>query len=254
MVPDKFDMVDMDGIDIIESQGVTVPGLYEKLVNSITQCRYQCLYNWKFNGIIIPPTYVEMVATDETVSINGGVTIDVDDVIHVYSLEPTPVVPEIIPLIVDENGEYTVPADADGFNPVTVDVPSYTPVISPLSISENGIYTPPSGVDGYSPITVNVSGGAVILHETVYSTSGEFSYSKEIIIPKTSTYKITAQTYSNGFSLKINGVEQPYTLNVSADYTYLYYAEVSLSIGDTVTLSCTSSGRSIVTFVITEMN
>ena len=83
MVPDKFNMVDMEGIDLIESQEVEVPGLYEKLVESIAQCRYQCLYNWKFDGILIPPTYVELVATDEEVTINGGVSVDVDDVIHI---------------------------------------------------------------------------------------------------------------------------------------------------------------------------
>ena len=69
MVPDKFNMVDMEGIDIITSQGEEIPGLYQKLVESIAQCRYQCLYNWKFDGILIPPTYVEMVATDEEVTI-----------------------------------------------------------------------------------------------------------------------------------------------------------------------------------------
>lgn len=86
MVPDKFNMVDMEGIDLIESQGVKVPGLYQKLVESIAQCRYQCLYNWKFNGILIPPTYVEIIATDESVSINGGVSVDVDDIVHIESL------------------------------------------------------------------------------------------------------------------------------------------------------------------------
>lgn len=86
MVPDKFNMVDMEGIDLIESQGVEVPGLYQKLVESIAQCRYQCLYNWKFDGILIPPTYVEMTATDEEVTINGGVSVDVDDIVHIESL------------------------------------------------------------------------------------------------------------------------------------------------------------------------
>lgn len=91
MVPDKFNMVDMEGIDLIESQGVEVPGLYHKLVESIAQCRYQCLYNWKFDGILIPPTYVEMVATDEEVTINGGVSVDVDDIVHIESLTIKPV-------------------------------------------------------------------------------------------------------------------------------------------------------------------
>lgn len=152
MVPDKFNMVDMEGIDIIESQGVEVPGLYEKLVESIAQCRYQCLYNWKFDGILIPPTYVEMTATDEYVSINGGVSVDVDDIVHIESLVIRPV---IEPLSVNENGAYTPEEGVDGFSPVEVEVEA-NPVIQPLTVSSNGVYTPPEGVNGYSPVTVNV--------------------------------------------------------------------------------------------------
>lgn len=157
MVPDKFNMVDMGGIDFIMSQGEEVPGLYNRLVESIAQCRYQCLYNWFFDGVVIPPSYVEMeVNENDEVAINEGVTVSPDDVIHIYSIEPSPVDPEIIPLLVEENGIYTVPAGKNGFNPVTVDVPSYTPVIEPISITENGTYTAPAGTDGYSPVAVNV--------------------------------------------------------------------------------------------------
>lgn len=163
MVPDKFNMVDMGGIDLILMQGEEVSGLYDRLVESIAQCRYQCLYNWLFDGVIIPPTYVEMEVNEEDeVAINEGITVSPDDVIHIYSLEPGPVDPKIIPLLAEENGVYNVPTGKDGFNPVTVDVPSYTPVINPITITENGTYTSPSGVDGYDPITVNVSGSSVI--------------------------------------------------------------------------------------------
>lgn len=151
MVPDKFNMVDMEGIDLIESQGVEVPGLYEKLVESIAQCRYQCLYNWKFDGILIPPTYVEMVATDESVSINGGVSVDVDDIIHIESLVVEPVLET---LSVTENGVYTPEEGVDGFSSVEVEV---NPIIQPLEVSANGVYTAPEGVDGYSPVTVQIS-------------------------------------------------------------------------------------------------
>lgn len=157
MVPDKFNMVDMDGIDLIMMQGEEVPGLYDRLVESIAQCRYQCLYNWFFDGILIPPTYVKMeVGLDEEVRINEGVVVTQDDIIHIYSIEPPPVDPEIIPLLAEENGVYNVPDGKDGFNPVTVDVPSYIPVIGSISITENGTYTAPSEIDGYSPIVVNV--------------------------------------------------------------------------------------------------
>lgn len=168
MVPDKFNMVDMGGIDLVMAQGEEIPGLYERLVESITQCRYQCLYNWMFDGVIIPPTYVELeVDENEEVSINEGVTVSSDDVIHIYSLEPGPVNPEIVPLLAEENGVYNVPAGKDGFNPVTVDVPIYTPVINSISITENGTYTAPTGVDGYSPVTVNVPSGVQVITGTV---------------------------------------------------------------------------------------
>lgn len=163
MVPDKFNMVDMGGIDLIMMQGEEVSGLYMRLVKSIAQCRYQCLYNWLFDGVIIPPTYVELrIGDEDEVIINEGVTVTDDDVIHIYSLAPPAPEPEIIPLLAEENGTYTVPTGKDGFNPVTVDVPSYTPVINPITITENGAYTPPAGVDGYAPVTVNVSGGGDI--------------------------------------------------------------------------------------------
>lgn len=157
MVPDKFNMVDMGGIDLIMAQGEEIPGLYMRLVESIARCHYQCLYNWFFDGIVIPPTYVIMeVNEDDEVVINEGVIVTDDDVIHIYSLE---IPPKIIPLLVEENGVYNVPAGKDGFNPVTVDVPSYTPVIDPITIIENGTYDAPAGVDGYSPIIVNVPSG-----------------------------------------------------------------------------------------------
>lgn len=156
MVPDKFNMVDMEGIDIITSQGEEIPGLYQKLVESIAQCRYQCVYNWKFDGILIPPTYVEMTIIDDVVWINEGVSVDEEDVIRIYSLEPPAPVPNILELSVTENGTYVVPEGYDGYNPVSVAVPSQVPVLDTLSVIANGTYTPPSGVDGYDEVIVNV--------------------------------------------------------------------------------------------------
>lgn len=151
MVTDRFNMVDMGGIDIISSQGIEVPGLYDLLVVSISRCRYTMLYNWFFDGILIPPSQVELTVEDNTVSINGGIVVDSSDTVHIYSLIPEPV---IIPLTVSQNGTYEIPENADGYGPVTVEVP--LPVIASITIEENGIYSAPSGVDGYSPITVDV--------------------------------------------------------------------------------------------------
>lgn len=156
MVPDKFNMVDMGGIDLIMMQGEAVPGLHEKLMAAISNCRYQCLYNWLFDGVLIPPTYVQLEDIDGEVYLNEGVSVTADDVIHIYSIE---LEPEIIPLLAEENGVYNAPAGKDGFNPVTVDVPSYTPVIEPITITENGTYNIPTGIDGYGPIVVEVFDG-----------------------------------------------------------------------------------------------
>lgn len=196
MVPDKFNMVDMGGIDLIESQDVAVDGLYQRLVESITLCRYQCLYNWQFNGIPIPPSYVEMAIRNGSVWINEGVNVDENDVIHIYSL-----VPEIIPLLAEENGVYNAPSGASGFNPVTVEVPSYIPVINPITITENGTYNVPSGVDGYGPVTVNVGeAGIVTVNHNIYtytpnvvaqsamSAGFAFTVSKSLIISKIRVY------------------------------------------------------------------
>lgn len=155
MVPNKFSMVDLEGIDIVESQGIEIPGLYQKLTDAIMQCRYQVIYNWKFDGILIPPAYVEMEIDGSEVKINENISVSNADIVYIHSLE-IHILPVINELSVSENGEYRVPEGVDGYNPVIVNIPPYIPVISPLSITENGTYTAPEGIDGYSPITVEV--------------------------------------------------------------------------------------------------
>jgi len=147
---DRFNMISMDGIDIVESQGVEVEGLYNRLVEGIAICRYQILYNWYFAKVPIPPTTVELILDEGIVSINGVISIGNDDVIHVYSLESTTV---INPLEVNNNGTYSAPSGVDGFNPVTVSV---NPNIQPLQCTENGVYNKSEGVDGFDPVTVAV--------------------------------------------------------------------------------------------------
>lgn len=151
MVPDKFNMVDMGGIDIIESQGMAVEGLYQRLVESIALCHYQCLYNWKFNGILIPPSYVEMKVREDGVWINEGVMVDENDVIYINTGESV-----IESLSVTQNGTYTVPSGVDGYNPVTVNVPSDEPSLQALTVIKNGTYLPDVGYDGFSSVIADV--------------------------------------------------------------------------------------------------
>lgn len=167
MVPDKFNMVDMEGIDIITSQGEEIPGLYQKLVESIAQCRYQCIYNWKFNGILIPPTYVEMSIIDDVVWINEGVSVDEEDVIRIYSLENEP---RLVDISIAANGNYYPPEGYDGFAYVNVSVPE--PVLDAILIEQNGNYMPPQGVDGYSLIRVSVP-SLLLLNREPTNNDGE---------------------------------------------------------------------------------
>lgn len=153
MVQDKFNMVDMEGIDLIESQGVEVPGLYQKLVESIAPCRYAVLYNWQFNKIVIPPTLVELTVEDEEVKINEEIAVTSEDVIVIHSVEP---ITTIESLSIVENGTYIAPEGVDGYNPVIVSVPSDEPSLQVLSVTENGNYLPDTGYDGFSSVSVNV--------------------------------------------------------------------------------------------------
>ncbi len=158
MVPDKFNMVDMEGIDLIESQGVAVPGLYEKLVESIAQCRYQCLYNWMFDGVTIPPTYVQMRLNDnDEIEINEGVTITNESVIHIHSLE-IPIFPQLQSIEATENGTYTPEEGYYGFNEVKVEV---IPPLQSIEVTENGTYTPEEGYYGFSEVEVDIQSGSL---------------------------------------------------------------------------------------------
>ena len=209
MVPDKFNMVDMEGIDIITSQGEEIPGLYQKLVESIAQCRYQCVYNWKFDGILIPPTYVEMTIIDDVVWINEGVSVDEEDVIRIYSLEPPAPEPRLLALAVSANGDYLPPADYDGFSSVNVSVPE--PVFDFLQVTANGTYYPPQGVDGFGAVEVNVASGSAtpfienqavtnfdtsVPGDTIYKIEYEF-----IPISIVNSYQWYAGAGTNNFTL-----------------------------------------------------
>ena len=118
---DKFNIVDMGGIDVVKSQGLRVEGLFTRLLNSIQNCKYTLLTNWNFAEIPIVPTYVELVFDDEEVKINDLISVTSEDIVRVYSLEK-PVEPVTTELIVAENGTYVPEEGVDGFSKVYVNV------------------------------------------------------------------------------------------------------------------------------------
>ncbi len=122
MVPNKFSMVDLDGIDIVESQGIEIPGLYQKLANAIAQCRYQVIYNWKFDGILIPPSNVEMEVDGSEIKINENISVSNADIVYIHSLEPPGPEPVLVSLTATENGTYLPALGQDGFSEVNVNL------------------------------------------------------------------------------------------------------------------------------------
>lgn len=87
-------------------------------------------------------------------------------------------------LSISANGTYTAPADVDGYNPITVNVPQEEPSIQSLSISANGTYTAPSGTDGYSPVVVDVQPNLeniTITANGTYSHAGKDGYDQVVV-------------------------------------------------------------------------
>ena len=87
-------------------------------------------------------------------------------------------------LSIQANGTYTAPADVDGYNPITVNVPQKEPNIQNLSISANGTYTAPSGTDGYSPVVVDVQPNLeniTITANGTYSHTGKDGYDQVVV-------------------------------------------------------------------------
>ena len=76
-------------------------------------------------------------------------------------------------LNVTENGIYTPGSGVDGYDRVTVDVPTDTSILSSINITENGMYLPPSGVDGYDEINVNVPSSN--LSNTTFTQNGTYT-------------------------------------------------------------------------------
>lgn len=86
----------------------------------------------------------------------------------------------IVSKTITSNGTYNASSDsADGYNPVTVNVPSIQPVIKSKMIITNGTYIASSdNADGYSPVVVSVPAPTLITKNI--SANGTYNASSDL--------------------------------------------------------------------------
>lgn len=132
-------------------------------------------------------------------------------------------------LSIQANGTYTAPADIDGYNPITVNVPQKEPNIQNLSITTNGTYTAPSGTDGYNPVVVDVQPdleNITITANGTYTHAGKDGYDQVVVnVPQQGldVSNITIKDTPNGlFSNNKWSELMPYfrniTINISSSW------------------------------------
>lgn len=146
-------------------------------------------------------------------------------------------------LSISANGTYTAPADVDGYNPITVNVPQKEPNIQNLSITTNGTYTAPSGTDGYSPVVVDVQPNLeniTITANGTYSHAGKDGYDQVVVnVPQQGITELVVSTleYLNykgclyslidgGLkTIKVNSTEESAygMFDMTTDLNYTYY-------------------------------
>ena len=145
-------------------------------------------------------------------------------------------------LSIQANGTYTAPADIDGYNPITVNVPQKEPSIESLSISANGTYTAPSGTDGYSPVVVDVQPdleNITITANGTYSHTGKDGYDQvvvnvpqqgitELVVPSLEYLNYQGKLYSlirGGLkTIKVIMSDSAYSMfNMTDDINYAQY-------------------------------
>ena len=86
MVPDKFNMVDMGGIDLLAANGQIVSGLYDKILEAYSPCKICVLYNYSFATLPITPQYAFISLGVDEVILNGAIHVSSDDVVTLPSI------------------------------------------------------------------------------------------------------------------------------------------------------------------------
>ena len=115
-----------------------------------------------------------------SISLSGNLSGQIDEmlqgsVVGGVSLNTSGHEPVIQEKSITANGDYSVPAGVDGFNPVHVNVPAPLPVIQEKSITANGDYSVPAGVDGFNPVHVNVPAPLPVIQEKSITANGDYS-------------------------------------------------------------------------------
>ena len=101
-----------------------------------------------------------------------------------------------------------------------------------------------------TPIEVTIGGGggstSIVLldEEQTQSSGGSLSIDETVTISEARDYYIICYGYANNVEVYINGVLQSNNLDNSGDYYHAYSQKKTLSVGDVVRVSISSSGKS----------
>jgi len=162
----------------------------------------------------------------------------------------------IISKSITANGTYNASSDsADGYNPVTVNVPG--PVLGPKSISANGTYMASAdGYDGFSSVTVSVSGGAQatitvsydspFYNKSMTCSDGITTYTETTTNAGSTVFSVNA---SGTWTVSCNGVTR--TVEVVLDYSTQMAITKTITVysaaSDTVSFTDVTGAKTVTT-------
>lgn len=161
----------------------------------------------------------------------------------------------IISKTITVNGTYNASSDsADGYDPVTVNVPG--PVLGTKSISANGTYTASvDGYDGYSSVTVAVSGGQATItvsydssfyNKTMTCSDGITTYTETTTNAGSTVFSVNA---SGTWSISCDGVTR--TVDVVLEYSTQMAITKTITVysaaSDTVSFTDVNGAKTVTT-------